>query len=60
MNPYLATGVMLQETGCQWTCSYLTRVCNNVVVTKVNQVVTEEVIENLILLKKELNLQLIS
>ena len=30
MDPYLATGVMLQETGCQWTCSYLTRVCNNV------------------------------
>ena len=30
MDPYLATGVMLQETGCYWTCSYLTRVCNNV------------------------------
>ena len=30
MDPYLATAVMLQETGCKWTCSYLTRVCNNV------------------------------
>ena len=30
MDPYLAAGVMLQETGCYWTCSYLTRVCNNV------------------------------
>ena len=30
MDPYLAAGVMLQETGCYWRCSYLTRVCNNV------------------------------
>lgn len=30
MDPYLATAVMLQETGCYWGCSYLTRVCNNV------------------------------
>jgi hypothetical protein len=30
MDPYLASAVMLQETGCAWTCSYLTRVCNNV------------------------------
>ena len=30
MDPYLATAVMLQETGCYWTCSYLTRTCNNV------------------------------
>lgn len=30
MDPYLATAVILQETGCYWTCSYLTRVCNNV------------------------------
>ena len=30
MDPYLATAVMLQETGCQWTCSKLTRSCNNV------------------------------
>ena len=30
MDPYLATAVMLQETGCKWTCSYITRTCNNV------------------------------
>ena len=30
VDPYLTTAVMLQETGCYWTCSYLTRVCNNV------------------------------
>ena len=30
MDPYLATAVMLQETGCYWTCSGLTRQCNNV------------------------------
>lgn len=30
LDPYLAASVMLQETGCYWTCSYLTRVCNNV------------------------------
>lgn len=30
IDPYLVTAVMLQETGCRWTCSYLTRVCNNV------------------------------
>jgi len=30
MDPYLATAVILQETGCYWTCSYLTRECNNV------------------------------
>ena len=30
MDPYLAAAVMLQETGCYWNCSYLTRVCNNV------------------------------
>ena len=30
MDPYLAASVMLQETGCRWKCSYLTRVCNNV------------------------------
>lgn len=30
VDPYLVTAVMLQETGCYWTCSYLTRVCNNV------------------------------
>ena len=30
IDPYLSTAVMLQESGCAWTCSYLTRVCNNV------------------------------
>lgn len=30
LDPYLAAGVMLQETGCYWTCSKLTRTCNNV------------------------------
>lgn len=30
LDPYLFTSVMLQETGCYWGCSYLTRVCNNV------------------------------
>lgn len=30
MDPYLATAVILQETGCYWGCSYLTKVCNNV------------------------------
>ena len=30
LDPYLASSVMLQETGCYWTCSYITRACNNV------------------------------
>lgn len=30
LDPYLAASVMLQETGCYWTCSRLTRSCNNV------------------------------
>ena len=30
LDPYLAAAVMLQETGCYWTCSGLTRKCNNV------------------------------
>ena len=30
LDPYLAAGVMMHETGCYWGCSYLTRVCNNV------------------------------
>ena len=30
MDPYLASAVMLHETGCTWNCSYLSRVCNNV------------------------------
>lgn len=29
VDPYLAASVILHETGCQWTCSYLSRVCNN-------------------------------
>ena len=29
VDPYLAASVILHETGCQWTCSYLARVCNN-------------------------------
>lgn len=30
LDPYLFTAVVLQETGCYWGCSYLTRNCNNV------------------------------
>ena len=30
MDPYLAAGVMLQETGCYWNCSKLVKKCNNV------------------------------
>lgn len=30
IDPYLVTAVMLQETGCRWTCSSLTRNCYNV------------------------------
>lgn len=31
VDPYLATAIVLHETGCSsGTCSYLTRVCNNV------------------------------
>ena len=30
VDPYIALSIMLLETGCNWTCSYLTRVCNNV------------------------------
>ncbi len=29
VDPYLAASVILHETGCQWTCSYLARVCYN-------------------------------
>ncbi|MGM9877114.1 MAG: hypothetical protein ACI33S_00545 [Bacilli bacterium] len=36
LDPYLFTAVMLQETGCYWRCSYLTRVCNNVAGNKGN------------------------
>ena len=30
VDPYLATAIMLHETGCKWNCSYLTNACNNV------------------------------
>ena len=30
VDPYLATAIMLHETGCEWECSYLVRQCNNV------------------------------
>lgn len=30
VDPYMATGIMLLETGCKWGCSRLVRECNNV------------------------------
>ena len=30
VDPYMATAIMLQETGCKWTCSQLVKACNNV------------------------------
>ena len=30
VDPYMATAIMLQETGCKWGCSRLVRECNNV------------------------------
>lgn len=30
VDPYMATAIILQETGCKWTCSRLVRECNNV------------------------------
>lgn len=30
VDPYVALGIMLLETGCKWGCSSLTRNCNNV------------------------------
>ena len=30
LDPYLATAVILQETGCYWNCSTLVKKCNNV------------------------------
>lgn len=30
VNPYIATAIILHETGCRATCSQLVRVCNNV------------------------------
>lgn len=30
VDPYIATAIMLHETGCKWTCSELVQKCNNV------------------------------
>ena len=30
VDPYMATAIMLHETGCKWECSYLVNTCNNV------------------------------
>lgn len=30
VDPYLATAIMLHETGCNWECSHLVKTCNNV------------------------------
>lgn len=30
VDPYLATAIMLHETGCKWGCSSLVKKCNNV------------------------------
>ena len=30
MDPYLAVAIVLQETGCRWSCSYLVNACNNI------------------------------
>lgn len=30
VDPYLATAIMLQETGCTWKCSAIVKSCNNV------------------------------
>lgn len=30
VDPYMATAIILQETGCKWTCSSIVRNCNNV------------------------------
>lgn len=30
VDPYIATSILLHETGCTWKCSYLTRVNHNV------------------------------
>lgn len=30
MDPYLSVAIVLHETGCKWTCSYLTTSCNNI------------------------------
>lgn len=30
VDPYMATAIILHETGCNWECSYLVKTCNNV------------------------------
>ena len=30
VDPYMATAIILQETGCKWNCSSLVKNCNNV------------------------------
>lgn len=30
LDPYLATAIILHETGCKWNCSTLVKKCNNV------------------------------
>lgn len=30
VDPYMATAIILHETGCKWDCSYLVKSCNNV------------------------------
>ena len=30
VDPYMATAIILQETGCKWNCSVLVKNCNNV------------------------------
>ena len=30
VDPYMATAIILQETGCKWNCSRIVRECNNV------------------------------
>lgn len=30
VDPYVATAILLHETGCKWNCSYLVYACNNV------------------------------
>jgi hypothetical protein len=30
VDPYIATAIILQETGCKWSCSNLVKKCNNV------------------------------
>ena len=30
VDPYVATGIILVETGCEWNCSNLVKKCNNV------------------------------